>query len=80
MNNKHSHVQGINVCITLLCGYKSLVKISVDLYIFIICGNKKCFKFMKNALCFIMGYLVSMETYVTLNLIDARYARYIDLV
>ena len=35
--------------------------------IFIICGNKKC-KSLKNALCFIIGYLVAMETCVTLFL------------
>ena len=44
-----------------MCDHKCLVRIS-DIYLHYL-RNKKV---LKNALCFIMGYLVAMETYVTL--------------
>ena len=40
-------------------------------------GDMAAVKVLKNALCFIMGYVVAMETYVTLLLLMYLFAMYI---
>ena len=43
----------------------------------VLMGDLAAIKVLKNALCFIMGYFVAMETYVTLLLLMYVFAMYI---